>query len=157
MTLAFTDIEAEQQLWNECAHLIANGIIHYNTALLSRAHEQKCATGDEVAMAFIASMSLVAWRHVNLFGVVDFGAATMPVDIDALVSYYADPEYWACMLQAAAEESDEETGDPAHKTSGSPLVGLGKPCQARAWVRFSVFGGWAKVANVAYTGQSEAR
>ncbi|KWC13351.1 transposase, partial [Burkholderia ubonensis] len=76
--------ETEQQLWNECARLIANAIIHYNTALLSRVHEQKRAAGDEVAMAFIASMSPVAWRHINLFGAMDFGAATTPVDIDAL-------------------------------------------------------------------------
>lgn len=100
--------EAEQQLWNECARLIANAIIHYNTTLLSRVHEQKRATGDEAAMAFIASMSPVAWRHVNLFGAMDFGAATAPVDIDALASYYADPEYWARMLQAAADEEDED-------------------------------------------------
>ncbi|MGF6298130.1 hypothetical protein OKW42_001460 [Paraburkholderia sp. WC7.3d] len=38
--------EAEQQLWNKCARLIANAIIHYNTALLSRVHEQKRAAGD---------------------------------------------------------------------------------------------------------------
>ncbi|KWA69243.1 hypothetical protein WL29_09400 [Burkholderia ubonensis] len=93
---------------NECARLIANAIIHYNTALLSRVHEQKRAAGDEVAMAFIAGMSPVAWRHVNLFGAMDFGAATTPVDIDALASYYADPDYWARMLQAAADEKDEE-------------------------------------------------
>ncbi|OUL81167.1 hypothetical protein [Paraburkholderia hospita] len=59
-------------------------------------------------MAFIAGMSPVAWRHVNLFGAMDFGAATAPVDIDALASHYADPEYWTRMLQAAAEEKDEE-------------------------------------------------
>ena len=100
--------EAEQQLWNECARLIANAIIHYNTALLSRVHEHKRAMGDEAAMAFIASMSPVAWRHVNLFGAMDFGAATTPVDIDALASRYADPEYWARMLQAAAEEDDAQ-------------------------------------------------
>ncbi|WP_035878950.1 Tn3 family transposase, partial [Cupriavidus sp. amp6] len=101
--------EAEQQLWNECARLIANAIIHYNTALLSRVHEQKRAAGDEAAMTFIAGMSPVAWRYVNLFGAMDFGAATTPVDIDALASYYADPEYWARMLQATADEEDEES------------------------------------------------
>jgi hypothetical protein len=53
-------------------------------------------------------MSPVAWRHVNLFGAMDFGAATTPVDIDALASRYADPEYWARMLQAAAEEDDAQ-------------------------------------------------
>nr|WP_036022435.1 hypothetical protein [Paraburkholderia mimosarum] len=55
-------------------------------------------------MTFIAGMSPVAWRHVNLLGAMDFGAATMPVDIDALASYYADPEYWARMLQAGSSQ-----------------------------------------------------
>ncbi|MCY1200060.1 Tn3 transposase DDE domain protein [compost metagenome] len=38
--------EGEQQLWNECSRLIANAIIHYNTALLSRVYEQKRAAAD---------------------------------------------------------------------------------------------------------------
>ncbi|BFG80288.1 hypothetical protein PTKU46_83220 [Paraburkholderia terrae] len=56
--------------------------------MLSRVHEHKRAAGDKAAM--------------------DFGAATAPVDIDALASYYADPDYWARMLQAEAEEEDGE-------------------------------------------------
>ena len=102
------DTESEQQLWNECARLIANAIIHYKTALLSCVHEQKRAAGDEAAMALVAGMSPIAWRHINLFGAMDFGAATAPVDIDALASYYADLEYWARMLRAAAVEKDSE-------------------------------------------------
>ncbi len=78
--------EAEQQLWNECARLIANAIIHYNTALFSRVHEQKRPAGDKAATALIAGMSPVAWRHVNLFCAMDFGAATAPVHIDARAS-----------------------------------------------------------------------
>ena len=53
--------QAEQQLWNECPRLIANAIIHYNTALLSRVYEQKRAAGHQAAMELIAAMSLVAW------------------------------------------------------------------------------------------------
>lgn len=53
--------EAEQQLCNECARLIASAIIHYMTALLSHVHEQKRTVGDKAAMAFIAGMSPVVW------------------------------------------------------------------------------------------------
>lgn len=53
-------------------------------------------------------MSPVAWRHVSLFGAMDSRSASTPVDIDALASCYADPEYWARMLQAVAEDEDEE-------------------------------------------------
>ena len=94
--------EAEQQLWNECSRLIANAIIHYNTALLSRVHEQKRAAGDHAAMELIASMSPVAWQHVNLFGSFEFGPAGAPIDIDVLAAYYDDPAYWAKVLEAAS-------------------------------------------------------
>jgi hypothetical protein len=98
--------EAEQQLWNECSRLIANAIIHYNTALLSRVHEQKRAAGDHAAMELIASMSPVAWQHVNLFGSFEFGPAGAPIDIDVLAAYYDDPAYWAKVLEAASEPDE---------------------------------------------------
>ncbi|MGF6766250.1 TnpA family transposase [Paraburkholderia sp. GAS33] len=86
--------EAEQQIWNECSRLIANAIIHYNTALLSRVYEQKRAAGDHDAMALIAGMSPVAWQHINLFGSFEFSPADASVDIDALAAHYADPAWW---------------------------------------------------------------
>ncbi|MFM0454149.1 Tn3 family transposase [Paraburkholderia nemoris] len=98
--------EAEQQLWNECSRLIANAIIHYNTALLSRVHEQKRAASDHAAMELIASMSPVAWQHVNLFGSFEFGPAGTPIDIDVLAAYYDDPAYWAKVLEAASEPDE---------------------------------------------------
>src|ERR1700675_564778 len=55
--------EAEQQIWNECSRLIANAIIYYNTALLSRVYEQKQATGDQQALEIITGISPVAWQH----------------------------------------------------------------------------------------------
>ncbi|MEM5461983.1 Tn3 family transposase [Paraburkholderia phytofirmans] len=85
--------EAEQQLWNECSRLITNAIIHYNTTLLSRVHDQKRAAGDHAAMELIAGISPVAWQHVNLFGGFEFGPAGRTVDIDALAAYYEDPAY----------------------------------------------------------------
>lgn len=60
--------EAEQQVWNECSRLIANAVIYYNTALLSRVYGQKQAAGDQAAMEAIKGMSPVAWQHVNLIG-----------------------------------------------------------------------------------------
>ncbi|KML59142.1 hypothetical protein VL15_11035 [Burkholderia cepacia] len=63
--------EAKQQLWSECARPIADAIIQYKTALLSRVREQKCATDDKAAMAFIAGVSPLAAersRSVNFMG-----------------------------------------------------------------------------------------
>lgn len=87
--------EAEQQIWNECSRLIANAIIHYNTALLSRVYEQKRTVGDHAAMALIAGMSPVAWQHINLFGAFEFTPDGAPVDIEALAAHYADPAWWS--------------------------------------------------------------
>lgn len=76
--------EAEQQIWNECARLIANTIIFYNTLLLSRVYEQKVAASDLEAIAILKGISPVAWRNVNLIGNFDFTTSPKPVDIEDL-------------------------------------------------------------------------
>ncbi len=96
--------EAEQQMGNECARLIANAIIYYNTRLLSHVFEQKRATGDAEALAILTGISPVAWRHVTLIGAFDFTGVAAAVDIAALAARYDDPDFWRRSLQ---EEDDE--------------------------------------------------
>jgi hypothetical protein len=86
--------EAEQQIWNDCARLIANVIIYYNTLLLSRVYEQKLAASDQDAVDFIKGVSPVAWRNVNLIGKIEFTDESPVVDIDALAARYNDPKFW---------------------------------------------------------------
>lgn len=95
--------EVEQQIWNECSRLIANAIVHYNTALLSRVYEQKRAASDHDAMALIAGMSPVAWQHINLFGSFEFSPADSSVDIEALAAFYADPNWWSRIRREASD------------------------------------------------------
>jgi TnpA family transposase len=90
--------EAEQQLWNDCARLIINAIIFYNTLLLSKVYEQKRASGDIEAIAALEGISPVAWRHINLIGRFDFTTEAPFVDIDALVAHLADPAHWQKIL-----------------------------------------------------------
>jgi len=99
--------EAEQQIWNECSRLITNAIIYYNTALLSKVYEQKCAAGDQQAIDLLRGISPVAWQHVNLFGAIEFSPRVSIVDLDALATRYSDPVYWSKVLQ---EEYDEPLG-----------------------------------------------
>jgi len=99
--------EAEQQIWNECSRLITNAIIYYNTALLSKVYEQKCAAGDQQAIDLLHGISPVAWQHVNLFGAIEFSPRVSTVDLDALATRYSDPVYWSKVLQ---EEYDEPLG-----------------------------------------------
>ncbi len=104
--------EAEQQIWNECSRLIANAIVHYNTALLLRVYEQKRAAGDHEAMTMIAGMSPVAWQHINLFGSFELSPADSSVDIEALAAFYAGPNWWSRILR--------ETADPTMLTQTVP-------------------------------------
>jgi TnpA family transposase len=87
--------ETEQQVWNDCARLIANAVIYYNTALLSKVYEQKVAAGDLDAIAFIQGMSPVAWQHVNMFGSFEFSDEDPDIDMDALAAQYADSVFWS--------------------------------------------------------------
>ena len=85
--------EAEQQIWNECSRLLTNAIIYYNSLLLSGVYEQKLAANDQAALAIIRGASPVAWRNVNLIGAMDFRGDGSPVDMEALVARYADPDF----------------------------------------------------------------
>jgi hypothetical protein len=100
--------EAEQQIWNECSRLIANAIIYYNTLLLSRVYEQKRAAGDQEAIDIIKGTSPNAWRHVNLFGKIEFTEAGPEVDIEALAARYNDPDFWRKSLEEWGD------GDPVY-------------------------------------------
>jgi TnpA family transposase len=80
--------EAEQHIWNECARLIANAVIYYNTLLLSRVYEQKRASGDTSAADIVKDVSPNAWQHVHLIGAFDFEQAGSGIDIDALAARY---------------------------------------------------------------------
>lgn len=94
--------EAEQQLWNECSRLIANAVIFYNTALLSKVYEQKLAAGDQAAIDALRGISPVAWQHVNLFGNFEFSDAGTKVDLDALATLFAEAAYWNQAFTGAA-------------------------------------------------------
>jgi len=96
--------EGEQQIWNECSRLVANAIIFYNTALLSRVYELKLAAGDQAAIAILRGTSPVAWRNVNLIGSFDFTTAGPFVDIEALAARYDDPDFW----RRSMHESDSD-------------------------------------------------
>ena len=91
--------ETEQQVGSDCARLIANAVIYYNTALLSKVYEQKVAAGDLDAITFIQGMSPVARQHVNMFGSFEFSDGAPDVDLEALAARYADSVFWSNATQ----------------------------------------------------------
>ena len=75
---------------NVCIRLIANAVIYYNTALLSKVYVQKVAAGDPVAIAFIQGLSPLAWQHVNMLASFELGDEIPNIDLEALAARYAD-------------------------------------------------------------------
>jgi TnpA family transposase len=76
-----TDIDIE--ISNQCGRLVANAIIYYNAAILSRLLER--CQGKPRALALIMSTSPVAWRHLLLGGHYTFEDGGKTIDLDALL------------------------------------------------------------------------
>ena len=79
-----TDIEIE--ITNQCARLIANAIIYYNSAILSRVLTRYEASGNTKVLASIAQISPAAWRHILLNGHYTFQSEGKIIDLDAIVA-----------------------------------------------------------------------
>jgi TnpA family transposase len=79
-----TDVEIE--ISNQCARLIANAIIYYNSAILSRLLTKYEASQDAKALVLIKKISPAAWRHVHLNGHYTFRGGGQIIDLDAIVA-----------------------------------------------------------------------
>jgi len=79
-----TDIQIE--ISNQCARLIANAIIYYNSAILSRLLTKYEVAGNAKALELITQMSPAAWRHILLNGHYTFQSDGKMIDLDALVA-----------------------------------------------------------------------
>ncbi len=79
-----TDIEIE--ISNQCARLVANAILYYNSAILSRLLTKYEASGNVKALALIKAISPAAWRHIHLNGHYTFISDGTVIDLDALVA-----------------------------------------------------------------------
>jgi hypothetical protein len=79
-----TDIEIE--ISNQCARLIANTVIFYNSAILSRLLTKYEASRRAKTLALITQMSPVAWRHILLNGHYTFQSDGKMIDLDAIVA-----------------------------------------------------------------------
>jgi TnpA family transposase len=84
--------EHQQQIWNECARLIANCIIYYNATILSNLLNRFEENGESQAVAKLLRISPVAWQHINLCGRYEFTNEADEIDIDAIVKQLAASE-----------------------------------------------------------------
>jgi len=62
----------EINLWNECARLLTNAIIYFNSLILTRFLKYFEAEGDDKKLDMIKQVSPVAWHNINLNGTYSF-------------------------------------------------------------------------------------
>jgi TnpA family transposase len=79
-----TDIEIE--ISNQCARLIANAIIYYNSAILSRLLTKYEVSGNAKALALIKKISPAAWRHILLNGHYTFRSDGQVINLDTIIA-----------------------------------------------------------------------
>ena len=59
---------------------------------------------DQEATDIIKGISPNAWRHVNLFGKIEFTEVGPKVDIEALAARYNDPDFWRKSLEKGEDD-----------------------------------------------------
>ena len=71
--------------WNDCARLISNCIIYYNSALLSAFLQIQERNGRQDVVDIISRLSPVAWQHINLNGEYAFNKDRKEIDLAGLL------------------------------------------------------------------------
>ena len=74
------------QISNQCARLLANAVIYYNSAILSRLITRYEASQNTRALALIKKTSPTAWRHIHLNGHYTFRGGGQAIDLDTIVA-----------------------------------------------------------------------
>ncbi len=72
-------------LWNDCARLVSNCIIYYNSALLSTYLKMSEDQNKPELVKYIAQLSPVAWQHINLNGEYSFNQNEQGLNLESLL------------------------------------------------------------------------
>jgi len=75
----------EISLWNECARLLTNAIIYFNSMILTQLLTHFEANGDEARLAITKQVSPVAWHNINLNGTYSFSFKQNRIDIEEIM------------------------------------------------------------------------
>jgi len=74
----------EIEISNQCARLLANAIIHYNSAILSKLKLKYEAEGNHKSLAMLKKISPVAWQHIHFQGYFIFSNHKI-IDLDVII------------------------------------------------------------------------
>jgi len=78
--------DEEIELWNECARLMANAIIYFNSKVLSNLLQSFEHQGKDKLAENIKRSSPVTWQSINLKGKYLFGQTGETPDIEYLMA-----------------------------------------------------------------------
>lgn len=81
-----TDLELE--ISNQAGRLIANAIIYYNSALLSKLLVKYREEDNQKALEMLLKVSPVAWQNIHLSGYFNFLDKKDPINLDEIVSEF---------------------------------------------------------------------
>ena len=76
--------DSEIDLWNECARFMANAIIYFNSAVLSKLLHYFEQSGDAANLDRTKRVSPVAWVNINLNGTYSFSFEQNMIDLDEI-------------------------------------------------------------------------
>ncbi len=77
--------EREIEISNQCGRLIANAVLHYNSAILSELRLKCEAKGDNKGLAILKKISPAAWRHIHVQGHLIFSHDEKIIDLSEIV------------------------------------------------------------------------
>ena len=72
-------------LWNECARLLTNAIIYFNSLILTRLLKYFEEEGDDKKLEIIKQVSPVAWHNINLNGTYSFSFEQKLLDLNEIM------------------------------------------------------------------------
>jgi TnpA family transposase len=82
----------EIELWNECARLLTNAIIYFNSLILTRLLEYFEQEGDDKKLEVIKQVSPVAWHNINLSGTYSFSFEKNLLNMDEIMQTIVEGE-----------------------------------------------------------------
>ncbi len=77
--------DEEIQLWNECARLVTNAIVYFNSRILSQLLTSFEYQGDTKRIDIVKQASPVAWHNINLKGTYHFELSEKLPDLEELM------------------------------------------------------------------------
>lgn len=78
--------DSEIELWNECARLLANAVIYFNSLVLSNLLAHFEEVNDDAKLDIVKQVSPVAWGKVNLNGTYSFSFDDDLIKMEDIIS-----------------------------------------------------------------------